>query len=149
MPLKYREIVKTMSKPQHWYWINWQNKNMVHARTLARLASLAVRHVVKDVLHGTTVGQVTLPYLPVGLLSPLALVGVEQKHQLLLYEFALFRVGRWRHTAYCSRRHRRGSRSRPESTLGVGQHAGCSCDPGCACRGRLRCLSRDVTVNIE
>jgi len=62
--------------------------------TLAGLAGLAVGHVVEDVLHGATVGQVALAHLPVGLLPPLALVGMEEQHQLLLDQLALLRVGR-------------------------------------------------------
>jgi len=64
------------------------------ALTLAGLAGLAVRHVVEDVLHGAAVGQVALPHLPVGLLPPLALVRVEQEHQLLLDQLALLGVRR-------------------------------------------------------
>lgn len=62
--------------------------------TLAGLASLAVGHVVEDVLHGTAVGQSAGPHLPIGLLPPLALVCMEQQDQLLLNEFALLGVGR-------------------------------------------------------
>lgn len=66
--------------------------------TLAGFASLAVRHVVEDVLHSAAVGQAALAYLPISLLPPLAFMGMEQKNQLLLYEFALFRVGCWRNS---------------------------------------------------
>lgn len=62
--------------------------------TLAGFSCLAVGHVVEDVLHGAAVGQGTGAHLSVGLLSPLALVGVKQQDQLLLDQFALLRVGR-------------------------------------------------------
>ena len=60
--------------------------------TLAGLAGLAVGHVVQHVLHGATVREGTGPHLPVGLLSTLALVCVEQQDQLLLDQLALLRV---------------------------------------------------------
>lgn len=63
--------------------------------TLARLASLAMGHVVKDVLHGTTMGQSAGPHLPIGLFPPLALMCMEQQDQLLLNEFALLWVSCW------------------------------------------------------
>jgi hypothetical protein len=53
-----------------------------------------VSHVVEDVLHGAAVWQGAGPHLPIGLLPPLALVGVEQQDQLLLDELALLWVGR-------------------------------------------------------
>ena len=62
--------------------------------TLAGLAGLAVGHVVQHVLHGATVRQGAGPHLPVGLLSTLALVCVEQQDQLLLDQLALLRVSR-------------------------------------------------------
>jgi hypothetical protein len=68
--------------------------------TLAGLAGLAVGHVVEDILHGAAVWQGAGPHLPIGLLSPLALVGVEQEHQLLLDQFALLRVGRGARDGY-------------------------------------------------
>lgn len=52
--------------------------------TLTGFASLAVSHVVEDVLHSATVGQVALPDFTIGLLPPLALVCMEQEDQLLL-----------------------------------------------------------------
>jgi len=62
--------------------------------TLAGLASLAVGHVVEDVLHGAAVRQGAGSHLPVGLLPPLALVCVKQQDQLLLDQLALLWVGR-------------------------------------------------------
>lgn len=109
----------------------------VYTLTLARFASLAVRHVVEDVLHGATVGQVTLPYFPTGLLPPLALMGMEQKHQLLLYEFALFWVGRWRNSSHCCCRHGWWSWSGPKSSLGVKHHTGYPWASSRTCWGRL------------
>lgn len=44
--------------------------------TLARFASLAVCHVVEDILHGTAMREVALSHLTIGLFSPLTLVGV-------------------------------------------------------------------------
>lgn len=70
---------------------------------MAGLASLAVGHVVEDVLHGAAVGQSAGPHLPVGLIPPLALVCVKQQDQLLLNELALLGVGCW------ARRHAAGS----------------------------------------
>lgn len=52
--------------------------------TLTGLASLAVSHVVENVLHSAAVGQVTLSDFTVGLFSPLALVCMKQEYQLLL-----------------------------------------------------------------
>lgn len=52
--------------------------------TLTRFASLAVGHVIEDIFHGATVGQVALPNFAVGLLPPLALVCVKKEYQLLL-----------------------------------------------------------------
>lgn len=52
--------------------------------TLTGLASLAVSHVVEDILHRATVRQVALPYFSVGLLPSLTFVCMEQEHQLLL-----------------------------------------------------------------
>lgn len=49
-------------------------------------------HVVEHILHGAAVRQVALPNLAVGLLSPLALVCVEQEDQLLLNQLPLLRV---------------------------------------------------------
>lgn len=63
--------------------------------TLAGFASLTMRHVVEDVLHGAAVRQSTGSHLPVGLLPTLALVCVEQQDQLLLDQLALLRIGRW------------------------------------------------------
>lgn len=62
--------------------------------TLTGLAGLAVGHVVEDVLHGPAVGQGTGAHLAIGLLTPLALVCMEQQDQLLLDQLALLRVGR-------------------------------------------------------
>lgn len=45
--------------------------------TLAGFAGLTVRHVIKDVLHGSAVGQVALADLSIGLLSAMALVSVK------------------------------------------------------------------------
>lgn len=71
-------------------------------------------HVVEDVLHGPAVGQRASSHLAVGLLAPLALVGVEQQNQLLLDQLALLRVGRGAcgHalTCYHSNRHLLGLR---------------------------------------
>lgn len=67
---------------------------VVYSLTLAGFASLAVCHVVEDVLHGAAVGQGAGPHLPVGLLAPLALMCMEQQDQLLLNEFALLGIGR-------------------------------------------------------
>lgn len=51
----------------------------------AALAGLTCRHVIQDVLHRLAVRQRALPRLAVRLrLPPLALVGVQQQHQLLL-----------------------------------------------------------------
>ena len=75
--------------------------------TLAGLAGLAVGHVVQHVLHGAAVGKVALPHLAVRLLSPLALVGMEQEHQLLLDQLAFLRVGRRRRSGHCRRGRRR------------------------------------------
>ena len=73
---------------------------------MAGLARLAVCHVVKDVLHGSTVGKVALPHLPVGLLPALALVSVQEEDKLLLDELALLRISRM-----CPRTHPLGHRS--------------------------------------
>lgn len=62
--------------------------------TLAGLASLAVRHVVEDVLHGAAVREGAGAHLAVGLLAPLTLVSVEQQDQLLLDQLALLGVCR-------------------------------------------------------
>lgn len=62
--------------------------------TLTGLAGLAVGHVVEDVLHGPAVRQGAGPHLAVGLLTPLALVRVEQQDQLLLDQLPLLRVRR-------------------------------------------------------
>lgn len=67
---------------------------VVKRLTLTGLAGLAVGHVVEDVFHGPAVGEGTRPHLAVGLLTPLALVRVEQQDQLLLDQLALLRVGR-------------------------------------------------------
>jgi hypothetical protein len=68
-------------------------------RHCARLAGLAGSHVVEDVLHGAAVGEGALAHLlSLRLLlllfsiSPLTLVGVQQKHQLLLDQLPLFWV---------------------------------------------------------
>lgn len=45
--------------------------------TLAGFAGLTVGHVIKDVLHGSAVGQVALADLSVGLLSAMALVSMQ------------------------------------------------------------------------
>lgn len=63
-------------------------------------------HVVQDVLHRATVGKVALPYFPISLLAALALVGVQQEHELLLDELALLWISRVR-----SRTHPLGYRS--------------------------------------
>lgn len=60
--------------------------------TLARLAGLAMCHVVEDILHSAAVRKGTGPHLPVGLLSPLALVCVKQQDQLLLDQLPLLWV---------------------------------------------------------
>ena len=68
-------------------------------RHRARLAGLAGRHVVEDVLHGAAVGQGALAHL-LGLrllllllsISPLTLVCVQQQDQLLLDQLPLFWV---------------------------------------------------------
>lgn len=60
--------------------------------TLAGLASLAVGHVVEDVLHCAAVRKSTRPHLTVSLLPALALVCVKQQDQLLLDQFAFLRV---------------------------------------------------------
>lgn len=60
--------------------------------TLARFASLAVCHVVEDVLHSAAVRKGTGPHLTVGLLSPLALVCMKQQDQLLLDQLPLLWV---------------------------------------------------------
>lgn len=44
--------------------------------TLARFASLTVRHVVQDILHGSAMREVALSHLPVGLFSTLTLVSM-------------------------------------------------------------------------
>lgn len=71
--------------------------------TLAGFAGLAVCHVVENILHGPAVGQRARSHLAVGLLAPLALVGVEQQNQLLLDQLALLRVSRGAcgHTLTC------------------------------------------------
>lgn len=76
--------------------------------TLAGFAGLAVCHVVEDVLHGPAVGQGAGSHLAVGLLAPLALVGVEQQNQLLLDQLTLLRVGRGAcgHALTCHHPHR-------------------------------------------
>lgn len=61
---------------------------------MAGLASLAVRHVVEDVLHGAAVREGAGTHLAVGLLAPLTLVSVEQQDQLLLDQLALLGVCR-------------------------------------------------------
>ena len=68
-------------------------------RHCARLAGLAGSHVVEDVLHGAAVGEGALAHLlSLRLLlllfsiSPLTLVGVQQKYQLLLDQLPLFWV---------------------------------------------------------
>ena len=65
-------------------------------RHCARLAGLAGSHVVEDVLHGAAVGEGALAHLlSLRLLlllfsvSPLTLVGVQQKNQLLLDQLPL------------------------------------------------------------
>ena len=65
----------------------------------ARPAELAGSHVVEDVLHGAAVGEGALAHLlSLRLLlllfsiSPLTLLGVQQKHQLLLDQLPLFWV---------------------------------------------------------
>lgn len=60
--------------------------------TLAGLASLAMCHVVEDVLHCAAVGEVALAHFPVGLLAPLTLVGMQEKNKLLLNELPLLRI---------------------------------------------------------
>ena len=62
---------------------------------LTGLPSLAVRHVVEDILHGSAVWQRTGSRLSVGLLTPLTFVGMKQQNQLLLDQFALLRVCCW------------------------------------------------------
>ena len=58
-----------------------------------------MRHVVENVFHGPAVRNLALPLLftvavvSVRLLSPLALVGVQQKHKLLLDQFPFLRIG--------------------------------------------------------
>ena len=89
--------------------------HMLRVLTLAGFASLAVGHVVEDVLHGAAVGQVARAHLAVGLLAPLALVRVQQEHQLLLNEFALLRVGGW------GRRAARGRGHGAQARLGTGR----------------------------
>ena len=90
--------------------------------TLAGLAGLAVGHVVEDVLHGAAVGQIARAHLAVGLFSPLALVRVQQEHQLLLDQLALLRVGRGGHSNPTHPRGRPGHTSRTQATLSVGHH---------------------------
>ena len=69
---------------------------MVDRAGLPRLTS---GHVVEDILHGPAVRESALPHLcrVAGILllsvSPGALVGVEEQHQLLLDQFPLLRVG--------------------------------------------------------
>lgn len=45
--------------------------------TLAGFAGLTVCHVIKDVLHGSAVGQAALADLSVGLLSAMALMSMK------------------------------------------------------------------------
>lgn len=74
---------------------------------LAGFASLAVGHVIEDILHGAAVWEVALPHLPIGLLASLTLVCMKQEHKLLLDEFAFLWVG-----SRCSGAHAwRGSRN--------------------------------------
>lgn len=86
--------------------------------TLAGFASLAVRHVIKDVLHSAAVRQGAGPHFPISLFSSLALMCVEQQDQLLLDQLALLRVccgacrrhchtsaaGQWEHRCLLLRR---------------------------------------------
>lgn len=60
--------------------------------TLAGLASLAVGHVVEDVLHCAAVRKSTRPHLAISLLPALALVCMKQQDQLLLDQFAFLWV---------------------------------------------------------
>lgn len=84
--------------------------------TLAGFASLAMSHVVQDVLHGATVRKVALPHFPIGLLPPLALVRVEQEDQLLLNKLPLLRV--------CCRGRRAGTRPHSaQSDLGCSRRS--------------------------
>lgn len=80
--------------------------------TLAGFASLAVRHVIKDVLHSAAVRQGAGPHFPISLFSSLAFMCVEQQDQLLLDQLALLRVGcgacrRHCHTSAASQREHR------------------------------------------
>ena len=53
-------------------------------------------HVVKDVLHCTTVGKVALPHFPISLLPALALVSMQEENKLLLDKLALLWISRVR-----------------------------------------------------
>lgn len=90
--------------------------------TLTGLASLAVSHVVEDVLHCAAVRQVALPNLAVCLLPPLALVCMKQEYQLLLDQLALFRVSCGRCTS-CSRCGRNLGTRTDQTCLIVGHHS--------------------------
>ena len=66
-------------------------------RHCTRLAGLAGSHVVEDVLHGAAVGESALAHLLclrllllLFSISPLTLVGMQQKNQLLLDQLPLF-----------------------------------------------------------
>ena len=106
-----------------------EHKNPLSPLTLAGLAWLAVCHVVKDVLHCTTVGKVALPHFPIGLLSPLALVSVQKENKLLLDELALLWI-----SCVGSRTHPLGHRSHQAWLLDL--------------RGLLLAL-RDKTIKIH
>lgn len=76
---------------------------------LAGPAFVAMRHMVEDVLHGPAVRHLALLQLfpvdvmNVRLLPPLALVGMQQKYQLLLNQLPFLRIGTglaWLTTAY-------------------------------------------------
>lgn len=100
------------------------NSFVVCQLTLTILASLAMSHVIEDVLHGAAMRQVALSDLAVGLLASLTFVSVKQENELLLDQFALLGIGGGRRSGRGGSRRDLGAGTH-QTSLSTGNHAGC------------------------